>query len=200
MMAKVYAPAATTGDVMCRVVEAVAPGSGVRLEAPKVFDQPVLDGVAWSAKLVAVQAGGVGIGDGDGIGHGRAGGDGGALGGRGGDARGPSGCRGSEGSRSTRIVAVVLVTESVVMVRPETGSVKLLPTSRNASSGEGRGVGGHVEEVLLSGCVSEARWMKTPVRYRLASQPRGRRSSTKNDCPVVPRAIFRALGAVPGIS
>ena len=49
------------------------------------------------------------------------------------------------------IVALVLLTDIVVSVMPETGSVKLLPTSRNASSDEGRRRGGHVEEVLLSG-------------------------------------------------
>ncbi len=38
---------------------------------------------------------------------------------------------------STMIVALVLLTDSVVIVTPETGSVKLLPTSRNASSERG---------------------------------------------------------------
>ena len=44
------------GDVICRVVETVAPGVGVTLEAPKLFCQPV-GAVAWSVKLAAEQAG-----------------------------------------------------------------------------------------------------------------------------------------------
>jgi hypothetical protein len=36
---------------MRRVVEAVAPGFAVTLEAPKLFCQLVVGAVAWSAKL-----------------------------------------------------------------------------------------------------------------------------------------------------
>ncbi len=71
---------------------------------------------------------------------------------------------GVEGSMSTWIVAEVLLTESVVRVMPETGSVKLLPTSRKASSERGEVLGVMSRRVLLSGCETAARWMKTPVR------------------------------------
>ena len=113
---------------------------------------------------------------------------------------GAEGVHGAGAGMSIVIAALLLPTDTVVNVMPDTGSVKLLPTSRNASSESGEVVGGHIEEGAAVGLESDARWMKTPVRYRLASQPTGRRSSTKNACPVAPRAIFRALGAVPGSS
>jgi hypothetical protein len=54
-------------------------------------------------------------------------------------------------SMSTLIVALVLLTDSVVKVIPETGSVKLWPTSRNASSARGEVPGVRSRRVLLSG-------------------------------------------------
>jgi hypothetical protein len=56
---------------------------------------------------------------------------------------------------STMIVALVLLTDTVVSVTPETGSVKLLPTSRNASSERGTSRG-HVEEAAAVGLI--CRW------------------------------------------
>jgi hypothetical protein len=39
------------GDVICRVVETVAPGFVVMLEAAKLFCQLVVGAVAWSVKV-----------------------------------------------------------------------------------------------------------------------------------------------------
>src|SRR6185295_7159375 len=52
---------------------------------------------------------------------------------------------------STMSVALVPLTDRVVRVTPETGSVKLLPTSRNASSERGDVSGVMSRRPLLSG-------------------------------------------------